>query len=98
MKISILLKPNGFMKIIPYYTKDLYECNERLFEDGDRHNDPIEKTHYYHAFYRRRYYASFTRRDRELPIYVQPNDDEFISLRDITQVVIWLGDLGVPNV
>lgn len=98
MKISIILKPNGFMRIIPYFTKDLYECNERLYREGDQHNDPIEKTWYCHVLYRRHYYNPVTSRDKEIPVYMHQDDAKFISPSDIIQALSQLNGLGVTNV
>lgn len=71
MKISALVTPEGFVKVIPHYTDDLYDCNERIFDKDSKAGDPIEKIWFAHEVYQRVYYNTPARRDDEIPLYAK---------------------------
>lgn len=71
MKISALVTPLGFVKVIPHYTDDLYDCNERIFDEDSKPDDPIEKLWFTHETYQRVYYNTPERRADEVPLYAK---------------------------
>ena len=86
MKISALLTPYGFVRIIPHFSGDVYECNERMYEDDSRHDDPLGKTMFCHVAYKRIYYNAPDVRDDEITLFAKR--PELFSAVDVAQHLI----------